>query len=256
MTDKTDTGERAVGNVVAGEATRRERGMLEGIRTAIDGIGTSGAVEVATGIRAAIEEAEANVERFALDIAEALDGVGGTETAWRYADLIADADADSSAVEMVSRDELLTLLHETGNVVAERTLRSWEASGMLPRPQRRWHEAGPRSGVRAMYPWWAAFAVSMAKLLRERGYSPDDTRSEIVRVLPHMAEGYYKGARDIAIAHRLTPVLIDGLASLPWPKDRAPSVVEIRILDQAGGELHAQRLAIAEIDGATNDEIT
>ena len=256
MTDEEQPGQSAVGNAVTGEARRRERGMLDGIRTAIDGIGASGAVEVATGIRTAIEEAEANVERLALDIAEALDGVGGTGTAWRYADLIADDDADSSAVEMVSRDELLTLLRETGNDVAERTLRSWEASGMLPRPQRRWHESGPRSGVRAMYPWWSAFAISMAKRLRERGYSPDDTRSEIVRVLPHLAEGYYKGARDIAISHRLTPVLMDGLASLPWPQGRQPALVEIRILDQAGGELHAQRLVISNGETPNDDEIT
>ena len=152
MTDKTNTGERAVGNVVAGEATRRERGMLEGIRTAIDGIGTSGAVEAAAGIREA-----------ASDIGTSFSKVKKTWRDWM--------DPESPQPEtLLTRGELLEQIRANGVEISERTLQLWEAAGIMPGPIRHWHDGA----VRALYAPWVVDIADTANLGRSMGYSLEE----------------------------------------------------------------------------------
>ncbi len=218
MTDRTDTGESAVGTVVAGNE----------VAASINAIGT-------------VTPGEARAQ--------------GTEAkaTWSYSDLIADNEPDTPegliGYELINREELLEQLRLAGNEVSERTLRSWESAGILPRPIHRWQEPRSRSSARTVYPWWATFAVSMARFLRGRGYDERETRRELERAVPELVAGYYKGARDVALSYHLREVFKDSLGGMPWPQGRTPSVVEIRIWDQDGGELHVQKMTIP--DGIT-----
>lgn len=60
------------------------------------------------------------------------------------------AESEGADIPLLTRGELLVQAERFGAVVDERTLRYWEAEGVIPRPTR--DHTGP--GERARYPWW------------------------------------------------------------------------------------------------------
>jgi len=208
MTDKTDTGERAVGNVVAREAT---------------------APGVSSDPRYPNMRATVTV-------------------GWSYSGFI----DDDTMPTLISRDEVLDRLGQENAEVTERTLRSWEASGMLPRPLRKGGKDGARSSARALYPNWAVAVVAIARMIRGSGVSPSQTRGELQRCIPQIVASHNQGVRYGVVSYHLGRVLNDIVGIYPWPKGSTPAVMEVRILGTDGEEIHSQRISIP--DGETIDE--
>jgi len=173
---------------------------------------------------------------------------GGVRSPWSYSDFI-----DDTMPMMLGRDEVLGRLRQRGDEVSERTLRTWESTGVLPRPIRRWQEGGSRSASRTLYPNWAVAVIGIAKAARAEGYDADQTRQALEEVIPEVLAGHDLGVRYGVVGFHLG-VAIKGIASMyPWPKDRPPAVLEVRILDAEGAELHTQKISIPSGETITDD---
>ena len=148
MTDKTGTGESAAGNVVAGEATRHEREVLDGIRAASDGIGVIG-------------------EHIATDVLEALSDVGDLlgppKQTWR--DWLPAGEPPTPDDELITRGELLARLRDVDVDLTARTLQSWEQLGIMPRPIRLRRDGGNWS----FYAPWVVYIGRFAAMLKVQG---------------------------------------------------------------------------------------
>ncbi len=71
--------------------------------------------------------------------------------------------------ELIDRDELLRRVkEEDGQDIPPRTLRFWEALGIVPGPVRKWHAGA----TRALYPWWCVNVVKMAAFGRSLHTDP------------------------------------------------------------------------------------
>src|SRR5215211_8268723 len=75
---------------------------------------------------------------------------------WR--DWLPIGEPEPTADDLVTRDELLERVRESGIDFNARTFQHWEAMGALPRPLRRWHDGA----VRALYPAWLALMIPLA----------------------------------------------------------------------------------------------
>ena len=85
---------------------------------------------------------------------------------------------DPEPEHLVTREELLAQLRWDGYPVADRTLRSWQQSGLVPRPVRRWHEGRPA----ALYPAWVEDLVLFALALKAGGTPIDEVREVVRRI--------------------------------------------------------------------------
>ena len=72
---------------------------------------------------------------------------------------------EPSPDEMLTRDEVLAELRERGIDIPERTLKSWQARGLLPRPTRHWRDGAPRG----LYPDFFPNTVAYLHELQENG---------------------------------------------------------------------------------------
>ena len=124
---------------------------------------------------------------------------------WSYSDFI----DDDTMPTLISRDDVLEHLSRENAEISERTLRSWEASGMLPRPIRRWGKAGARSSARALYPNWAVTVVAIARMIRGAGVSPNQTRGELQRYIPQIVASHNQGVRYGIVSYHLGRVIDD-----------------------------------------------
>jgi DNA-binding transcriptional MerR regulator len=77
--------------------------------------------------------------------------------------------------QLLSHDELLSLLHSRGNDVSPYTLEHYRRNGILPRPVRRQH-AGK---VRPVYPIWFVPAIETLKELQGLGWTLDEIKPHL-----------------------------------------------------------------------------
>jgi hypothetical protein len=84
---------------------------------------------------------------------------------------------------LITRTELLSKLSADGVDVTERTLRFWEAEGVLPRPVRQSHQGI----VQALYPYWYPFVVQKVYLHRQEGLSLAVIAADIPRAIQGFA---------------------------------------------------------------------
>lgn len=79
--------------------------------------------------------------------------------------------------ELITRDELLSRVGQSGRKVTTRSLQLWENLGLVPRPIRRWHEGA----VRALYAPWVADVVERVAYRRSgKGrWSVEATRADV-----------------------------------------------------------------------------
>ncbi len=73
----------------------------------------------------------------------------------------------SQPLNVITRDELIRRVRETGAELDSRDLIFWETEGVLPRPRKRWHDGA----VRALYPEWAIYFVVTLRELQGAGHS-------------------------------------------------------------------------------------
>lgn len=114
--------------------------------------------------------------------------------------------------QLITRAELLMKLAEVGIEVSERTLRFWEARGILPRPVRQSH-AGV---VQAVYPDWFPFIVQKVYRHRQEGLSLAAIAADIPRAIGDIA------MLDVAYKNNILP-----LGEIPQGADLIPSLHEL-----------------------------
>lgn len=68
-------------------------------------------------------------------------------------------------MQLITRAELLTKLAARSEAVSARTLRYWEAEGVLPRAVRQFHEGS----IQAVYPFWYDDVVQVVAQHRKEG---------------------------------------------------------------------------------------
>ncbi len=98
---------------------------------------------------------------------------------------------------LITRDELLATLERLRLPdISERTLRFWEAAGVLPAPIQRRH----RGATRALYPWWMADLVWQLKRYQDEGFTleelPGRMRAE-ARFLAQRVAPFARAARHL-----------------------------------------------------------
>ena len=232
MTDKTDTGESAVGNVVAGEA---------GVLAAIHQVGTSGAVETAVGVARAVRE------------------IGTTLETWQ--DWLPPGAPEFVDEELIGRDELLTRLEAVGHPLPVRTLQDWEATGLLPRPIMREKRGTGRSKSRARYPLWAPKVIRAAQINKERRLSAKNNAALLRQLAQQgiftkgsaLRENYLAAAFDYSleridemVRERLADVLDEIASAYQLVGTTQPARAELRILDKHGRLLHDHLLTFED----------
>ncbi len=83
----------------------------------------------------------------------------------------------SQPLNVITRDELIRRVRETGAELDTRDLIFWETEGVLPRPRKRWHDGA----VRALYPEWAIYFVATLRELQSDGHSLREIAATIRR---------------------------------------------------------------------------
>jgi hypothetical protein len=102
---------------------------------------------------------------------------------------------NSPMPQLLSHDELLSLLRSRGTEITSAGLQYYRHRGILPRPIRRQH-AGK---VRPVYPVWFVPAIETLKELQGLGWSLDEIK-------PHLkveAGVTYASPEDILVPHRV-----------------------------------------------------
>ncbi len=82
-----------------------------------------------------------------------------------WVDWVRDGAPEPDDDDLLTRDELIDRLHQSGDPVTTRELRYWEAEGALPQPVKRWHAGA----TRALYPSWMLDLVPRVRTLRQHG---------------------------------------------------------------------------------------
>jgi hypothetical protein len=95
--------------------------------------------------------------------------------------------------QLVTREQLLATLVRGGVPVTERSLRHWEAQGVVPRPVNQWHDGATRS----VYPEWFDLVVNAVASRREKGEGLASIKADIARVVRFIAGLHWMTEKNI-----------------------------------------------------------
>ncbi len=132
--------------------------------------------------------------------------------------------------ELLTRTELLAEIRGVGLDTTPRTLQSWEALGILPRPIRQWHQGA----VRALYPRWFVHLVEIAVLTRQRERWSPSQIAEHVRSRTREAVALDVMERMEPIPDGFNTALSQMAARRERLSGRRVDAVEVRFLDECG----------------------
>ena len=134
--------------------------------------------------------------------------------------------------EWIGRDDLLAQVRSRGLSLSPRTLGLWEASGIVPRPVRRWHNGA----TRALYPPWAAQMVMLANEVKDDRSDAEDV-SQTVRILTK----YVIRNNEVwqwSVVNQLLPAVLNNLADYYQESfGERPNSIDIRINNEKGQPL-------------------
>jgi len=198
MTDKTDTGARAVGNVVTGEPQADNL-----IAATIGATGTESVGEARTP------------------------GVT-SKASWR--DWLPEGEDGPTDDELITRAELLAQLRDADVDLAERTLQTWESQGIMPGPVRRWHDGA----TRAMYAPWVVSLGRYADHMKNYGDDPE-LLSKMVRGMVRMAIGNYGVWKGAMADGRLAASLQDLAERFETRSGEHPDLIKLQMCRADGG---------------------
>ncbi len=106
--------------------------------------------------------------------------------------------------QLVTREQLLATLEQAGYPVTERSLRYWEAQGVVPRPVNQWHDGATRS----VYPEWFDLIVHAVDQRRKQGESLANIAADIPRVVRTIAGLHWMAEKNIApFPPRVVPII-------------------------------------------------
>ncbi len=133
---------------------------------------------------------------------------------------------------LITRVELLSGLAATGIDISERTLRFWEAEGVLPRPVRQSHQGI----VQAIYPYWYSFVVQKVYSHRQEGLSLVVIAADMKRAIQGFA------MISLALEKNILP-----LADAPHgPELIAPLTEIVRIASEPGRPIRYAQITLMD----------
>ncbi len=146
---------------------------------------------------------------------------------------------------LITREELLAFFREKGLPIAERSLRYWEAQGVLPRPVRRWHQGA----VRSLYPaWYPPVVVAAAARIREQGESLQAVGADIPRIINMLGVMHWTAENRVVLLNDPNQTIgqLVQSAELAWgrPIDR----VALTFLDTSTGDIVSSALYLPPTD--------
>lgn len=107
---------------------------------------------------------------------------------------------------LLTRDELLSELHDRGFKVSESQLRSWVTQGILPRPERRVPPYASERKARALYPLWIIGMIFGILEKMQFGYSLEDLKKNAPNLI-----AYWQKREDVLLSRSAT----QNIVSLP-----------------------------------------
>lgn len=134
---------------------------------------------------------------------------------------------------LITRQELLTRLHDRSIDLPERTLTYWEMENHLPRPVRKRHDGAPR----ALYPVMAVDVVARMRELQDTGMSLRAAATSIRRE----RDMEFIRPDDLAVEHQqqIVEVELEKYARL-WEKAHGERVAEIEYALISQNQLHLE----------------
>jgi hypothetical protein len=202
-----------------------------GIVAAAKQIGTSGVVEAAEGIVDAVRE---------------IGKTGKAKQTWR--EWMPEGIPEPFDYELLGREEVVERLRQSNVPMTARTLRLWEAQGMLPHPVRK-HFKG---ATRATYPPWFVNLAVLVNAAKLRG----DSVERIAEQAPGWVEldlrRYWSGRQGIWDAEAMGVTLPGALRELAEAYEAVsgdrPAIAELKLRRADGETLITYAIPIPDPD--------
>ncbi len=221
MTDKTDTAERAVGNVV----------------TVVEKVPWPPTPPRSTVVSVAGDDPTGGTHVTA----------ASTKQTWR--DWMPEGAPEPDRI--LTRDELVERLRYYNIDADTESIRFWERAGILPRPIRQRRDGATRT----TYPEWVIFLVQRIRQLQSEGFSLEQIRPRVRRSAELMLLGKAEdGERELGVVTKSTGPFWQyavGAEDVEWPSSLGPALREMarRVEAVTGVPSHHVNVVIVSDDG-------